>query len=319
MHASLAGSPVRESRRSAGRIELAQAVEEGRVPFAEYNVWYRIIGEPREPGKPPLLCLHGGPGAPHDYLMPLEALAKDGRRVIFYDQLGCGNSDQPSDPSLWTVERFVDGVDAIRDALALDRVHLLGHSWGGMLALEYALTRPTGLASLILASTTASTHQWIAEADRLRADLPPEVQEVLLYHEATATTDDPAYQEAMMAFYERHVCRLAEWPEFVTRTFNRLRHEVYGTMWGPSEFHSTGALREWDVRDRLGEIDVPTLVTSGRYDEATPHIAETLKRGIPVAQVVIFEQSAHMAHAEEPERYRQEIEDFLTRVEFALS
>lgn len=298
---------------------MAQAVEEGRVPFGGYNVWYRIIGEPGEPGKLPLLCLHGGPGAPHDYLKPLEALAKDGRRVIFYDQLGCGNSDQPSDPSLWTVERFVDGVGAIRDALALNRVHLLGHSWGGMLALEYTLTRPTGLASLVLASTTASTQQWIAEADRLRADLSPEVQEVLLYHEERATTDDRAYQEAMMVFYERHVCRLAEWPEFVTRTFSRLRHEVYGTMWGPSEFHATGALREWDVRDRLGEIDVPTLVTSGRYDEATPRIAETLKRGIPDAQVVIFEQSAHMAHAEEPERYRQEVEDFLTRVESALS
>ncbi len=294
------------------------AAEEGRVSFRGHKVWYRIIGEPEEPGKLPLLCLHGGPGAPHDYLEPLEELATSGRRVVFYDQLGCGNSDLPSDPSLWTIELFVNEIDVIRDALGLDHVHLLGQSWGGMLALEYTLTRPAGLASLILASTTASVPEWIAEANRLRADLPPEVQQALLYHEATETTDNPVYQDLMMMFYKRHVCRLDEWPEFVTRTFDHLRQEVYGTMWGPSEFHATGTLREWDVRDRLGEIDIPTLVTAGRYDEATPDLAETLRRGIPNSEVVIFEESAHMAHAEEPERYRQVLKDYLTRVENAF-
>ncbi len=294
------------------------AAEEGRVSFRGHKVWYRIVGGPEEPGKLPLLCLHGGPGAPHDYLEPLEELATSGRRVVFYDQLGCGNSDLPSDPSLWTIELFVNEIDVIRDALGLDHVHLLGQSWGGMLALEYTLTRPAGLASLILASTTASVPEWIAEANRLRADLPPEVQQVLLHHEATETTDNPVYQDLMMMFYKRHVCRLDEWPEFVTRTFDLLRQEVYGTMWGPSEFHATGTLREWDVRDRLGEIDIPTLVTAGRYDEATPDLAETLRRGIPNSEVVIFEESAHMAHAEEPERYRQVLKDYLTRVENAF-
>ncbi len=292
--------------------------EEGRVSFRGHNVWYRIVGEPEEPGKLPLLCLHGGPGAPHDYLEPLEELATSGRRVVFYDQLGCGNSDQPTDPSLWTVELFVNEVDVIRDALGLDHVHLLGQSWGGMLALEYALARPASLASLILASTTASVPEWIAEANRLRANLPPEVQQVLLHHEETETTGDPVYQDLMMVFYKRHVCRLAEWPGFVRRSFDRLRQEVYGTMWGPSEFHATGTLRDWDVRDRLAEIDVPTLVTAGRFDEATPYLAEILRSGIRGAESVIFEQSAHMAHAEEPERYRQVLADFLNRVEVAL-
>lgn len=294
------------------------AAEEGRVSFRGHKVWYRIVGGPEEPGKLPLLCLHGGPGAPHDYLEPLEELATSGRRVVFYDQLGCGNSDLPSDPSLWTIELFVNEIDVIRDALGLDHVHLLGQSWGGMLALEYTLTRPAGLASLILASTTASVPEWIAEANRLRADLPPEVQQALLHHEATETTDNPVYQDLMMMFYKRHVCRLDEWLEFVTRTFDHLRQEVYGTMWGPSEFHATGTLREWDVRDRLGEIDIPTLVTAGRYDEATPDLAETLRRGIRNSEVVIFEESAHMAHAEEPERYRQVLKDYLTRVENAF-
>lgn len=295
------------------------AAEEGYVSFRGHNVWYRIVGEREEPGKLPLLCLHGGPGAPHDYLVPLEALATGGRRVIFYDQLGCGNSDQPSDPSLWTVELFVDEVARMRDALGLDRVHLLGQSWGGMLALEYALTPTAGLSSLILASTTASVPAWIAEANRLRADLPPEVQQVLLRHEAGETTDDPMYQDLMLTFYKRHVCRLAEWPDFVTRTHDRLRQEVYGTMWGPSEFHATGTLREWDVSDRLGEIEIPTLVTAGRYDEATPDLAEMLRRGIMNSEVVIFEQSAHMAHAEEPSRYRQVLQDFMSRVETSSS
>ncbi len=291
---------------------------EGFVSVRGYNVWYRIVGERDEPGRLPLLCLHGGPGAPHDYLEPLEAVARSGRRVIFYDQLGCGNSDQPSDPSLWTVEYFVEEVGAVRRALALDRVHLLGQSWGGMLALEYALTQPSGLTSLVLASTTASVPQWIAEANRLLAAIPSEVRETLRQHEEAGTTDDPAYQEAMMVFYRRHVCRLAEWPDYVTRAFDLLRHEVYGTMWGPSEFHATGTLQEWDVTDRLGEIRVPTLITAGRYDEATPRLAEALRRGIPDAEVVIFEESAHLAHAEEPERYRQVLNDFLTRIEASL-
>ncbi len=291
------------------------AAAEGHVSFRGHNVWYRIVGEREDPGKAPLLCLHGGPGAPHDSLLPLEALATSRRRVIFYDQLGCGHSDQPSDPSLWTIELFVEEVARVRDALGLERVHVLGHSWGGMLALEYALTQPAGLDSLILASTTASAPAWITEANRLRADLPPEVQRVLLHHEANHTTDDPEYQDLMMTFYRRHVCRLAEWPDFVKRSHERLRHEVYTTMWGPSEFHATGTLRDWDVSDRLGEIATPTLVTAGRYDEATPDLAEMLRRGIPNSEVVIFEQSAHMAHVEEPARYRRVLEDFLDRVE----
>ena len=291
------------------------SAREGVVPFRGFNTWYRVVGERDEPGKLPLLCLHGGPGSPHDSLEPLEAMARTGRRAIFYDQLGCGNSDQPSDPSLWTVDLFVDEVTAVRRGLALDRVHLLGHSWGGMLALEYALTQPAGLAGLVLASTTASAPLWVAEADRLRADLPSDVQEILRRHEAAGTTDDPAYRDAMMVFYRRHVCRLSPWPDHVERSLARLREEVYGTMWGSSEFHATGTLRNWDVTDRLVEIQVPTLITAGRHDEATPRLAEVLARGIPNASVVLFEESAHLAHTEEPERYQQVLDGFLTRVE----
>jgi proline-specific peptidase len=291
--------------------------EEGFIPFRGYKVWYRIVGEREEAGKSPLLCLHGGPGAPHDYLEALEGMAATGRRVVFYDQLGCGNSDQPHDPSMWTVSLFVEEVGVVRKALGLDRIHLLGQSWGGMLAMEYSLTQPQGLMSLIVASSPASIPQWVAEANRLRAEMPLDVQETLLKHEAAGTTTDPEYQNAVMAFYLRYVCRVDPWPECVQRCFAKLMEnpEVYHTMNGPSEFHVTGELKDWDITDRLDEIRVPTLVTSGRYDEATPAIAETVQRGIAGSEWVIFENSAHMAHAEETERYLQVLDEFLCRVE----
>lgn len=291
--------------------------KEGYISFRNYDVWYRVVGADEAQGRLPLLCLHGGPGAPHDYLEPLEALSASGRRVIFYDQLGCGNSDHPHDPSLWTVPLFVEELGAVRRSLGLGRFHLLGQSWGGMLSMEYALTRPAGLASLILADSPASMLQWAAEANRLRGELPPAVQQTLLKHEEAGTTDDAAYLEAMMFFYRRHVCRLDPWPECLERTFEKLMQdpEVYYTTIGPSEFRITGTLKDWNVVPRLGEIRVPTLLLSGRYDEATPAIVETIHRGIPGSEWVIFENSSHMPHLEEPERYMQAVNEFLNRIE----
>jgi proline-specific peptidase len=287
--------------------------EEGFISFREYKVWYCMVGDIEQKGKLPLLCLHGGPGASHDYLEPLEAMASAGRRVIFYDQLGCGNSDQPHESSLWTIELFVAELAALRQALKLDRVHLLGQSWGGMLAMEYALTQPAGLASLILADSLASTSQWMVEANRLRSELPPDVQETLLKHEREGTTDHPAYQEAMMVFYRRHLCRLETWPDCLNRTFEKLgkNPEVYNTMWGPSEFSATGTLSDWNIVQRLKEIRVPTLILSGRYDEATPLVSETVHHGISGSKWVIFEHSSHMPHIEEPERYIEVLNQFL--------
>lgn len=290
---------------------------EGTIPFRGYNTWYRIVGEQETAGKLPLVCLHGGPGVPHDYLEPLEQMAATGRRTIFYDQLGCGNSDHPHNPALWTVELFVEEVGAIRRALGLDRVHLLGQSWGGMLAMEYALTQPAGLASLIVADSPASMVQWVSEANRLRADLPPHVQQTLLKHEAVGTTDSVEYQEAVMVYYKRHLCRRDPWPDYLNRALEKLAQdsEVYHTMNGPSEFFVTGSLKDWDITSRLGEIRVPTLILSGRYDEATPAIAETVHRGIPGSEWVLFEESAHLPHIEETERYMQVLDKFLSQVE----
>lgn len=186
--------------------------------------------------------------------------------------------------------------------------------------MEYALTKPSGLVSLVLADSLASIPQWVAEANRLRAELPPDVQETLSRHEAAGTSDEPAYQDAMFIFYQRHVCRLDPWPDCVNRTFDKISQypEVYHTIWGPSEFYVTGTLRDWSVVDRLGEIRVPTLLLSGQHDEATPAIVETMHRGIPGSEWVIFEESSHLLHVEETKRYIEVLSDFLSRVEARL-
>jgi proline-specific peptidase len=220
------------------------ATAEGRIPFRGYETWYRLVGAAEDDGRLPVVCLHGGPGATHWYLEPLEGIAASGRRAVFYDQLGCGASSQPHDPSMWTVELFVDEVSAVREALGLERLHLFGNSWGGMLAMEVALTQPDWLASLVLASSPASIPQWVEETGRLRALLPNDVQATLTRHEEAGTTGSPEYEEACNVFYRRHVCRLDPWPECVEKTFAGLSYEVYETMNGPSEFHVTGTLRE---------------------------------------------------------------------------
>ena len=291
---------------------MTQPTREGYVAVAGGQVWYKVVGTG---DAIPLLTLHGGPGAGHDYLEPLEALASD-RPVVFFDQLGCGKSDQPDDISLWRIERFVDEVAAVRKALGLEQVHLFGQSWGGWLAIEYMLGKPSGIVSLIMAGTSASLRQFSEETARLKASLPQEVLDTLNRYEAVGDIHNAEYEEAMMAFYTRFVCRLDPWPEPLMRTLgNVMSNQVpYETIQGPNEFTVTGNLKDWDRTNRLGEITVPTLITCGRYDELGPACAGTLRRGIPNSEMVIFEQSAHMAHLEETERYLSVMRDFLDRV-----
>ena len=292
---------------------------EGYVTFRGLKTWYRVVGEDEE-GKHAVLALHGGPGATHDYLESLEGLAETGRRVVFYDQLGCGSSDR-GDESLWTVETYVDEVGAVREELGLDEIHLFGNSWGGMLAMEYALTQPSGLVSLMLASSPSSIPQWVEETGQLRRALPEDVQEVLDRHEAAGTTKDAEYERACEIFYHRHVCRLDEWPDYVLRSFEFVsKHgEVYNYMNGPSEFHVVGTLVDWDITSRLAEIRVPTLVMTGEHDEATPAINRTVSGAIPGAESVIYPGCSHMAHVEDAQGYLQLLDSFMGRVEAGRS
>lgn len=279
------------------------------------RVWYRIAGV-GAPGTP-LLLLHGGPGAGHDGFEPLGALA-DERPVVFYDQLGCGRSDIPDDPSLWRVDRFVEEVGAVRQALEVERVHLLGSSWGGWLAIEYAVTNGGGLSSLVLSSTSASSRQFLEGARGLLAELPGEVRETIERLETEGKTESPEYLQACMAFYKQHLCRLEPWPEQMIRSGgNVAASATYRSMWGPSEFTCTGVLEDWDRESRLSEIAVPTLVTRGGYDEMTQDCANTLVSGIPNAELHVFENSAHTAHLEEADAYQAVVRDFLRRVDAA--
>jgi len=303
---------------AAGGLPAVRAISgpgEGYVDVTGGRVWYRIEGS--GPGAP-LLLLHGGPGASSGYFQSLAALGND-RPVIFYDQLGGGRSDRPDDLSLWRTERFVEELGQVREALGLDPVHILGHSWGTMLAVDYMLTEPEGVESLILASPAISTPRWVEDAAKQLAEMPPETQEILARNAAAGTTDSEEYLAATMEFYKLHLLRLDPWPPELEAVMNDLNMDVYGTMWGPSEFHATGTLKDYDRTGRLGEISVPTLFTAGRYDEATPETTAWYQSLVPGAQLEIIEDASHMTMIEQPERYVQVVRDFLRGVEEAAS
>jgi L-proline amide hydrolase len=287
----------------------------GTVDFSGWQTWYRVTGDLDGAGLP-VVVLHGGPGATHDYTLRIAGLARPGRAVVHYDQLGNGNSTHLPDKGadFWSVQLFLDELDNLLDALGIaGRYHLLGQSWGGMLAAEHAVRRPAGLQRLVIADSPASIALWRSEAARLRAMLPSDVQETLAKHEATGTTDHPDYRAAEKVYNDRHVCRVVPNPPEVERTFASIEADptVYHTMNGPNEFYVVGTLRDWTIVDRLGQVAVPTLLVSGRYDEATEATVEPFATGIPDVRWEIFENSSHMPHVEEEEEFLRLVGDFL--------
>ncbi|HEX2527373.1 MAG TPA: proline iminopeptidase-family hydrolase [Geminicoccus sp.] len=290
-------------------------VREGEAPFREWRTWYRVTGDLRS-GRPPLVVLHGGPGCTHDYVDSLKDIAATGRAVVHYDQLGNGRSTHLRDrgPAFWTVRLFLDELDNLLDHLGIaGSYHVFGQSWGGMLGSEHAVRRPAGLRSIVIANSPPSMELWVEEANRLREELPPALQATLLAHEAAGTTLSAEYALAMKGFYERHVCRIVPMPEEVARTFQAIEDDptVYFTMNGPSEFHVIGTLKSWSVIDRLHLIDVPVLLISGRYDEATPKVVQPFADNIKDVRWTIFEQSSHMPHVEEREACMALVASFL--------
>ena len=284
---------------------------EGYVDVEGGRVWYRIVGSGSET---PLLLLHGGPGAPSYYLNSLEGIAAD-RPVIFYDQLGAGRSARPADPTLWRVDRFVNELAQVRQALGLRDVHIFGHSWGTMLAVDYMITDPKGVHSLILASPALSVQRWSDDARQLIAALPDEFRTAIDHHENAGTTDAPEYQEAMMEFYRRHLSRSDPWSPDLVSAFEELNTDVYGRMWGPNEFTATGLLSTYEREEFLPSLDLPVLFTAGRFDEATPATVEHFQSLVPNARIAIFENSAHMTMLDEPEAYVETIRRFLNEVD----
>lgn len=277
------------------------------------TTWYDVHGAGLD--TTPLVVCHGGPGMAHDYLEVLSVLA-DERPVLLYDQYGCGRSGHApdADPASWTVDLFLEELVALVEHLGWsDRHHLLGQSWGGMLALEYALGAPAGLRSLVISNSPASIPLWLAEANRLRAELPADVQETLLSHERDASTDSPDYEAAVDVFYRRHVCRMDPYPEGFRRSLEQFAADptVYLTMNGPSEFHVIGTIKDFDVTARLGDIQVPTLLLSGEYDEATPAVVAPVHAAITGSRWEVVPDASHLPFHENPEPYFALVREFL--------
>ena len=283
--------------------------ERGEVEVEGGVIRFRLLGE----GERTLVLLHGGPGAGSLYLKPLERLAGPDRCVVVYDQLGCGDSDRPEDESLWRSDRFVDELEALRVHLGLDEFDLYGHSWGGMLATDYALAHQEHVRSLVLASTIADAALLRREMARLLEAFPAELRGTLRRHEEAGTTESADYQKAIMAVYRVHLCRCDPWPPEVEKTFEDFAMEVYVPMWGPSEFAYDGNLSDWNRVERLHEIRVPTLITVGRHDELTPACSEQIQQEIPHSELAVFEEGSHMTFWEEPDRYIDVVDDFLRR------
>ena len=287
------------------------------VPFRDLETWVQVT-EPVTPvdGALPLVVLHGGPGMAHDYLRNLAALADEtGRTVVHYDQVGCGRSThRPEAPAdFWTPQLFVDEFTNLTAALGLQRYHVLGQSWGGMLGSEIAVRRPDGLVSLSICNSPASMDLWVEGASSLRAELPQETRDALDRHEADGTVDDPEYVAATQVFYERHVCRVVPMPQDFVDSEHQMEAEptVYHTMNGVNEFFVTGTLQDWTVIDRLDAVAAPTLVIAGELDEATPATWAPFVERIPDVRQHVFAGASHCSHLEQPEAFRAVVSAFL--------
>jgi proline-specific peptidase len=286
---------------------------EGTIPFKGYQTWYRRVGS-SEPGKLPLLVLHGGPGIPHSYLRSLDDLAGNGREVIYYDQIGCGNSPCPEDADFYSVELFKDELTNVIKALGLKEVHILGQSWGGMLLMDYMITRkPQEVKSIVVSSSPASVPVFESEINRLVSWLPPDAIAAIERGMKEGKYDAPDFLAASDLYYSRHVVNLDPMPDYVAHSFENQR-KVYVIMQGYTEFMFIGKLKSWDVADRLHEITVPTLLVSGVSDEVTPLLIKQEYDRIPHAEWHLL-PGTHLVHAEHRDTYNRLVEEFLGKNE----
>lgn len=284
------------------------------MPFIKVpggNIWYTIVGNGK---KTPLIMLHGGPGFPSNSLQTLDILAKN-RKVIFYDQLGCGKSDRPTDKSLWNITRFVEELRILKNSLRIEKTFILGHSWGSMLAAEYAIKYPHEIKALILSGTFLSVPLWIRDTNRLKKGLSKNTQEVIHKNEKAGTLNSKEYQKATLEFYKKHLCRIYPYPKPFQEEQDNAGMDVYLTMWGPTEFNCTGNLKSYDLTSQLHKIKVPVLLLCGRYDEARPETVRYYKSLFPNAVMKVFEKSSHMSYLEERDNYIKTVEEFLKKVE----
>ncbi|WP_407676695.1 proline iminopeptidase-family hydrolase [Planomicrobium stackebrandtii] len=286
-------------------------VTEGFITVTGGKVWYRISGD--DPGIP-LLILHGGPGSKSSDNDPLRQLGTE-RPIIHYDQLGCGKSDRPTDTELWTVERYVEELEQVITALKLEEVHILGHSWGTMLAASYLSKKPKGVCSIIFSGPALDAQRWERDQRNYLKQFPQEVQDTIEQSEREGTTDSAEYKQAMMDFYKKHMCRVDPWPKEMQEDLDEMNQQIYNFMWGASEFTVTGTLKNFDATGYLHEIEIPALFACGRFDEATPEATEYYAGLVPGAEFHVFENSSHMPGIEEPEAYLEMVREWVNRQE----
>jgi proline iminopeptidase len=285
------------------------------VPVAggKYKVWTKRVGS----GPVKVLLLHGGPGATHEYLEAMESfLPQAGIEIIYYDQLGCGNSDQPDDPSLWTLPRYVQEVEEVRQGLGLDRFVLYGHSWGGILAMEYALNFQSHLRGLVISNMSAGIQSYLKRTAALKQQLlPPAKLARLNALLAKQAYDTPEFQQIIMEeLYPQMICRTKPWPEPLDRAFRHLNEKIYGQMQGKNEFEVTGNLKTWERWERLHEIKVKTLTMGGKYDEMDPKDMRKMATFMPNGRSFICENGSHMSLWDDQAAYFKGLLQFLKEV-----
>ncbi|MCY0859218.1 MAG: proline iminopeptidase-family hydrolase [Sulfolobaceae archaeon] len=287
-------------------------IEEGYKTIFGIKIYYKLY---KTGSNKKLITLHGGPGGSHDYLIPLADLANYGINVLFYDQFGCGRSDDPKDPSDYTVEHGVEELEELRKQVFNDKVVILGHSYGGLLALAYAIKYQHNLKGLIVSSGLSSVPYTVKEMQRLIDELPKEYRDAIRKYDSLKDYKNPEYLRAVNYFYSQHLLRLKEMPEPVKKTLEFLeKRKTYEIMNGPNEFTIIGTIKDYDITDKISKIQVPTLITVGRYDEVTPNVAELIHKNIKGSKLVIFEDSSHMAMWEEREKYLSVVREFIEEV-----
>jgi proline iminopeptidase len=289
--------------------------QEGFVKVEGGKIWYKIVGK----GKGvPLLLIHGGPGARSCSGIPQYSLLANERPIIFYDQLGSGMSDIPTDTSLWRLERFVNEIDSLRKHLGLTQLHILGHSWGGAVLIEYLLTKkPKGIRSAIFAGPLLSTSIWIKDAKKLVASLPRHIQDTINKYEDEKNYQAPAYLVATDSFYARFLS-VKQWPMIVNAECEKGlsgNFQVYNYMWGPTEFTATGTLLNFDRTQRLKELKPPVLFIGGRYDEARPETLKQFHQMVPHSKLTIIENAGHNTAVDQPLEFTNALRKFMRSVE----
>lgn len=283
---------------------------EGYINVDGGKVWYRVVGQG---DKTPILVLHGGPGAPSYYLKPLSALGAE-RKVIFYDQLGCGKSDHLTDTTKMTIDHFVEELKTVVDHFGLKEFYLYGQSWGTMFGTDYILKYPQGIKAVILSSPAISTALWIKDADTLLSTLPDSIQQVVKINDQNKTYNSPAYQAAINAYYQHFMARKLPWSPDIDSSISQMG-KSYQYMWGPSEFNATGPLRTFDRTNRLGEIKVPTLFLAGEFDEARPSTVKYYQSLVPGAKFELIKGAAHLTMQDKPEETNKVVIDFINSLE----